>query len=92
MHPNLIEFGRFSIHTYGVLAAIGLILGLTLNVRLAVRDGQNEDKAWNLGLIAIVAAILGSKAMLIVTDWANFSQHPGQLLTFSFLQIGRAHV
>jgi phosphatidylglycerol---prolipoprotein diacylglyceryl transferase len=74
--------------TYGVLAAIGLILGLTLNVRLAVRDGIDEEKSWNLGIIAIVAAVLGSKLLLVITNWSYYSANPRALLGIGFLQAG----
>ena len=41
------------------MAAIGLIVGLIINVNLARRDGINEDFAWNLGLVSIVAGVVG---------------------------------
>lgn len=88
MHPHLIEFGRFSLPTYGVIAASGLILGLLLNVRLAVRDRINEDKAWNLGVIAILAAVVGSKLLFIIVEWDFYSTHPRALLDSSFIQSG----
>lgn len=88
MYPHLFEFGRFALPTYGVLAAAGLILGLLLNIRLAVRDGINEDKAWNLGVIAIISAILGSKLLLVIIEWEYFSAHPRALLDAGFIQSG----
>lgn len=88
MHPHLIEFGRFALPTYGVLAAVGLILGLLLNVNLAVRDGINEDKAWNLGVTAILSAILGAKILFVVIEWDYYAAHPRMLLDVSFIQSG----
>src|SRR4051812_10375099 len=88
MHPHLLEFGRFALPTYGVIAAAGLILGLLLNVRLAVRDGINEDKAWNLGLVAILSAVVGSKLLFVIVEWDFYSKHPRALLDSSFLQSG----
>ncbi len=88
MFPHLLEFGRFALPTYGVLAAAGLILGLLLNIRLAVRDGINEDKAWNLGVIAILSAILGSKLLLVIIEWDYYAANPRMLLDSSFIQSG----
>jgi phosphatidylglycerol---prolipoprotein diacylglyceryl transferase len=70
MFPRLLHLGRFNLPTYGVLSAIGLILGLIICVRLAKREGIDEDRAWDLGIYSIIAAILGSKLMLLVTNWA----------------------
>ncbi|HUS19718.1 MAG TPA: prolipoprotein diacylglyceryl transferase [Terriglobales bacterium] len=88
MHPHLLEFGRFAIPTYGVIAAAGLILGLLLNVRLAVRDGIDEDKTWNLGVIAIFSAIAGSKILFIITEEQYSLSDWRSLFSMSFLQSG----
>ncbi|HTK95686.1 MAG TPA: prolipoprotein diacylglyceryl transferase [Terriglobales bacterium] len=69
MLPRLFHLGGFSLPTYGALSAIGLIVGLLICVKLAEREGIDSDRAWNLGVIAIIAAILGSKLMLLITDW-----------------------
>ena len=73
MFPRLLDFGRISLPTFGVLAAVGLILGLLLCVKLAEREGIDPDRAWNLGILSIIAAVVGSKLMLLVTDWAGWS-------------------
>lgn len=86
MHPHLIEIGRFAVPTYGILAAIGLIVGLSLNVRLAVRAGIEEDRAWNLGVIAIFSAVLGAKLLLIFNDPEYL--HPRNLFSLNMLQAG----
>jgi phosphatidylglycerol---prolipoprotein diacylglyceryl transferase len=88
MHPHLIEFGRYALPTYGVLAAVGLIVGLLMNVVLAKRDGIDEDKAWNLGIVVILAAIAGAKILLIFTDATYSLANWRNILSMSFLQSG----
>jgi len=86
LHPLLFHIGNIALPTYGVLAATGLITGLWINVRMGVSDGLNEDKLWNLGVIAIMAAIVGSKLSLIAMDWDYYSKHLRELVSFSTLQ------
>lgn len=69
MYPRLFHLGNFSLPTYGVLSAAGLLLGLVICVRLAKREGIDPDRAWDLGIWSILSAILGSKLMLFATDW-----------------------
>lgn len=88
MHPDLLHIGRFIVPTYGVLAAAGLILGLILCVRYAKRDGLDEDKCWNMGVISIFGGIFGAKLLLLVMDWSYYSQHPREIFTFNMLQTG----
>ena len=88
MHPHLLEIGNFSLTTYGVLAALGLIVGLILNVRLARAAGVDEDRAWNLGLISILAGIAGAKLLLVINSWDFYSAHPRELWRSNLLQAG----
>lgn len=88
MYPHLLEFGRFALPTYGVIAAAGLILGLLLNVKLATRDGIDEDKAWNVGVIAIFSAIAGAKLLMIITEEHFSFSNWRSLVSMSFLQSG----
>src|SRR5882757_3672102 len=56
------------------MAAIGLIVGLIINVNLARRDGIDEDFAWNLGLVSILAGVVGSKLLLVINDPSYLAQ------------------
>ncbi len=88
MFPRLFHIGNLSLSTYGALAALGLILGLVIDVRLAKRDGIDEERAWNLGLVAIFAAIAGAKLLLIINDFGYYREHPGVLFSTTLLQAG----
>jgi phosphatidylglycerol:prolipoprotein diacylglycerol transferase len=80
LFPHLFEFGKYALPTYGVLAAIGLVVGLIINVNLARRDGLNEDFAWNLGLVSNFSGIAGAKLLLLANDWGHYSSTPRDLL------------
>jgi len=86
--PILLHFGRFSLPTYGFLAAVGLLAGLAIGVRNAGRSGMDPDKTWNAGILAILAGILGAKLLLVVTDWSFYSAHPGEIFSLTTLQAG----
>ncbi|MCI0401990.1 MAG: prolipoprotein diacylglyceryl transferase [Acidobacteria bacterium] len=88
MLPRLLEFGEYGLPTYGVLAAIGLILGLTINVRLAKREGLDPDTCWDLGILAILSGILGAKILYIANDWGRFAKNPWEIFSFETLQSG----
>ena len=70
------------------MAALGLVFGLLINVRLATKNGIDEDKAWNLGMLVILAGVLGAKVLLVLTDLDRFLQHPRDLLSLYMLQAG----
>ena len=53
-----------SLPTYGVLVASGVLLGLWISVRNSEKQGINGDDAWNLGILVVLAGILGAKILL----------------------------
>lgn len=88
MFPQLFHFGRFSLPTYGFMAAIGLLAGLYVIVKLARRHGIDPDKAWNLGIIAILSALLGAKLLYVINDWSSFVANPRKFFSLELLQAG----
>jgi len=86
--PILLHFGRFWLPTYGFLAAVGLLVGLAVSVRYAARCGIDPDKTWNLGILAILAGIIGAKLLLIVNEWAFYRAHPREIFSLTTLQAG----
>ena len=88
MFPRLFHIGNFNLPTYGVMAAIGLIAGLTIVVRAARQQHVDPEKAWNLGLIAIISAIFGAKVLMVVNDWSFYSSHPREIFSLAMLQAG----
>lgn len=86
MYPKLFQLGPITIYTYGFLLAVAFLLGIWLTARFAKREGIHEDTIWNIGLLIMVSGLLGSKILLIVTDWDYYRQHPGALFSLSTLQ------
>ena len=80
MHPTLLHLGNFTLPTFGVLAAVGLMCGLLLSERTAVPAGVDPQKLWNAGLFAVIAAFLVSRMLLIATNWRAFLAVPVLLL------------
>jgi phosphatidylglycerol---prolipoprotein diacylglyceryl transferase len=80
VHPILFHFGFLSIPTFGVLAAVGLMLSLALSLRTARVAGLAPDALWNAGLFAIVAAFVLSRVLLVATNLHSFFSYPILLL------------
>ena len=88
MCPRLFTIGSFSLPTYGVLVAIGFLVGLYVAGRLARRSGFDPEKITNLGVYIFLAAIVGAKAFMILHNFDYYVERPGQILSLSSLQAG----
>ena len=73
MHPFLFHIGGHAIPAYGVLVGLGFFIGLLVGGVRARRDGLPFDLAWDLGIIAMVAGIVGGRAEYVRTHLWRFS-------------------
>jgi phosphatidylglycerol:prolipoprotein diacylglycerol transferase len=90
MFPELftIPFLNFTLNTYGLLLASSFIAGLYLMARLAARDGLNRNRVYDLGLWVLAASLIGSKLLLVITEWNYYRQNPSQIFTLDFFRSG----
>jgi phosphatidylglycerol:prolipoprotein diacylglycerol transferase len=87
MHPELFRIGNFPINTYGVLLALAFLLALVVAAWLASRDGLPRERVYDLGLWMLLAALVGSKVLMLWTE-PIYREHPLQLLSLDFLRSG----
>src|SRR5262245_15276851 len=88
MFPELFYFGRFSLPTYGLMAATAMLVGLFVAVKLARRYGVDPDKAWTLGIVVIFSALLGAKLLYVISNWSVYAADPERLFSIEFLRVG----
>jgi phosphatidylglycerol:prolipoprotein diacylglycerol transferase len=87
MYPELFRIGSFPINTYGVFLAIAFLCAILITVRLARRDGLPSEKIYDLSLWMLLAALVGSKILMLFTE-PEYRDHPLQLLSLDFLRSG----
>ena len=80
MHPILFEIGNWPVYSYGVLLAVAYLVALQLAVVRARRAGIDAARVMDLGIYLIIAALVGAKLMLVVTDLKYFLSNPVELL------------
>lgn len=76
MHPVLFHIGPLLIPSYGAFAALGVLLALMLAQRTARIAGIAPAHIWNLCIVALFAALVGSRLLLIALNWRDVTQHP----------------
>lgn len=87
MFPELFRIGNFPINTYGVLLALAFMVALIVAARLAARDGLPRERIYDLGLWMLLAALVGSKVLMLWTEPA-YRDNPWQLFSLDFLRSG----
>ena len=77
MHPLAFQIGSLTINWYGVLVALAFLIGLWTASRRSLRAGVAPEKIADLGPWLIVGAIVGSRALYVISYWReDFADKP----------------
>lgn len=68
MLPTLLHLGPLTLHTYGLLIAIGFLLGMAVLKRTAKPLGILGDSVDRLAVLMLVSGIVGARLMFYAVD------------------------
>jgi phosphatidylglycerol:prolipoprotein diacylglycerol transferase len=62
-----IELGPVTLRTFGIMVAVGVVLGIMVAARLGEEVGRPADDTVNLGIRLVVAGVVGSRVTWVLT-------------------------
>ena len=80
MCPILFQFGPFTIYSYGFTLAIAVLISLSLLLQEARRQGFNKDVILDLGIVLLIAGIVGARFLYVVLNSAYFLKNPQEII------------
>ncbi len=78
--PKSISVFGFKIAFYGIIIAIGVILGFLLASKEGKRLGQPDDLWWDFSIWAIVFSVLGARIYYVVFSWDVYKNNPREII------------
>jgi phosphatidylglycerol:prolipoprotein diacylglycerol transferase len=72
LHPVLFQIGKLKIYSYGFMLALAFFVGIWLASKRAPKYGVKEENIFDLSIILIVAAVVGSRGLYILTHRSNY--------------------
>jgi len=75
MFPIILKIGPFTLHTFGVMLAIGVIVGSIHLGRETKRLGDpqiTEARIQRLMWYVVLAVVLGGRAMHVIVNWSEY--------------------
>ncbi len=76
MYPVLIRIGPITIHTYGVMIAIGFLFALYFAIRQAKKEDIESNIITDLSFYILIAAIIGSRLLFIFINLSYYISNP----------------
>lgn len=80
--------GDFSLRYYGMLIALGALLGVLLAMKREKRLGLARDTAIDLSLVGVPCALIGARLYYVVFSWDFYKNDPWKI--FSLREGGMA--
>lgn len=75
-HPILISLGFINIYWYGLTMVTAMAAGLFVSLRLAKKQGIDQEKILDLAVWLILAGLIGARIYEIFLEFPYYSQHP----------------
>ncbi|HMJ77699.1 MAG TPA: prolipoprotein diacylglyceryl transferase [Iamia sp.] len=67
-HPT-IELGPLTLRTFGLMTAIGVVLGVWFAASHGEKYGMTRDETYRLGTRMVLAGVVGARATWVATHW-----------------------
>ena len=80
MYNDLFTIGSFTIHTYGLLLALGILSAVFLCTYRGRKKNISEEFILNIALICLFAGLVGAKLLYYITELPAIVQNPKLLL------------
>jgi phosphatidylglycerol:prolipoprotein diacylglycerol transferase len=78
--PEILQWGAIHVRSYGLMLAVSFLVGTWFALREARRLRLDEDKLVSVILVALVAGVLGARAMYVIEHVEQFRREWGTVL------------
>ncbi len=75
-----ISVGGFEIACYGIVLAVAMVTGLLLVMKIGDATGQKGDDYFDLGITAIVVAVICARIYYVAFSWDYYRKHLAEII------------
>ena len=83
MYNDLFSIGPLTVHGYGLMIAIGVIVALFTGEAIAKKRGLNSDAIYSITFLCVISGFISAKILFCIVEWKTFVTNPKQVLTGS---------
>lgn len=76
MFPELFSIGPLTIHTYGLMVALGILAGVGLAEYLYRRDGGEPGRVIDMALVVVICGLIGARLLFVLINMRYYASNP----------------
>lgn len=80
MKMDLVSIGKFTVHGYGLMIAIGILACIAVATYRAKKYDKDPEAIMDIALWGVVAGFLGAKLLYIIVEFKTFIEDPLSLI------------
>lgn len=80
MKINLFSIGKFTIHGYGLMIAIGILCCVAMASYRAKKNGLDQEAIVDIGIYGVIGGFLGAKILYVIVEFKTFIKDPKTVL------------
>ncbi|AKP68220.1 prolipoprotein diacylglyceryl transferase [Companilactobacillus ginsenosidimutans] len=80
LNPIAFNIGSLEIHWYGIIIALGALVGVIMAMREATRRGVNSDNILDLVLIGVPVGLICARIYYVVFELPFYIANPGEII------------
>lgn len=83
MYNDILTIGSVTIHGYGLMIGIGIVVALLVGDFRAKKKELDGELIYGLTLTTVILGFLAAKILFIITEWKDFLEDPKRFITGS---------
>lgn len=83
MHSDLFSIGPFTVHSYGLMIAIGIVFAFGTGMFRAKRKGLDPEFVLDVGLYAMIIGLISTRLLYYIVEIPSIIKDPSILWDFS---------
>lgn len=80
MKIDLFSIGKFTIHGYGLMIAIGILCCVAMASYRAKKNGLDPEAIVDIGIYGVIGGFLGAKILYVIVEFKTFIKDPKTVL------------
>ena len=80
MYNDILTIGKFTIHGYGLMIAIGILAGLFIAEKRAKDRGMNSDVLYTMMPVCVIFGFLSAKLLFCIVEFKSLIENPKSVL------------
>lgn len=83
MYNDIFSIGPITVHGYGLMIGIGVVVALLVGDYRSKKRGLNGELIYGLTITTVILGFVAARILFILTEWQNFLKAPMRYITGS---------